>query len=56
MNLKNILLAYPFQIPLIFVSVFGAHSLTDLNIWWCTLIAYFFLVMYDFGEIIRRND
>lgn len=56
MKLKNILLTYILQIPLFYVLVFGVHNLTDLNIWWCVLIAFGINVLYDVGEIIRRND
>lgn len=56
MKLKNTLLAFPLQFPLLFVLVFGVRFLTDLNIWWCVLIAFVLNVLYDVGEIIRRND
>jgi hypothetical protein len=56
MKLKNILLAFPFQFPLMFVMVFGVHSFVDLNAWWCTLIAYVLLALYDFGENVRRGE
>ena len=56
MNLKNILLSFPFQFPLLFVLVFGVRFLTDLNVWWCTLIAYVLVFSYDFGESIRRGE
>ena len=55
MNLKNILLSFPFQFPLLFVLVFGVRFLTDLNVWWCTLIAYVLVFSYDFGEHIRKG-
>ena len=56
MKLKNTLLAFPLQFPLMFVLVFGVHSLTDLNIWWCVPIAFVLDVMYDAGENIRRGE
>jgi hypothetical protein len=56
MNFKNTLLALPFQYPLILVLGFGVHHLTDLNVWWCILIASVLIALYDFGETIRRND
>ena len=56
MKLKNILLAMPLQFPLSFVLTFGVRNLTDLNIWWCVLIAFGINVLYDFGEHVRRGD
>ena len=56
MNLKNILLASPFQFPLFVAVVFGVHSLTDLSIWWCVPIAIVLDLMYYFGENIRRGE
>jgi uncharacterized membrane protein len=56
MKFKNILLAYILQFPLLYVLTFGVQNLTDLNIWWCVLIASGINVLYDVGEIIRRND
>lgn len=56
MKLKNTLLALPFQYPLILVLGFGVRHLTDLNVWWCILIASVLIALYDFGETIRRND
>ena len=37
MKLKNILLAFPLQVPLMFAVVFGVHFLTGLSI--CRSIA-----------------
>jgi uncharacterized membrane protein len=54
MKLKNTLLAFPLQFPLMFVLVFGVHSLTDLNIWWCVPITIGIVFMYNFGENIRK--
>ena len=56
MKLKNTLLAFPLQFPLLFVLVFGVRFLTDLNIWWCLLIASVLNVLYDVGEHVRRID
>lgn len=56
MKLKNTLLAFPLQFPLLFVLVFGVRFLTDLNIWWCVLIASVLNVLYDVGEHVRRID
>ena len=56
MKLKNILLTYILQVPLLYVLVFGVHNLTDLSIWWCVLIAFGINVLYDFGEHVRRGD
>ena len=56
MKLKNTLLAFPLQFPLLFVLTFGVRNIIDLNIWWCVLIAFGINVLYDVGEIIRRND
>jgi hypothetical protein len=56
MKLKNTLLAFPLQIPLIFVLIFGVRFLTDLNIWWCVGIAYVLVLLYDFGETVRRGE
>jgi hypothetical protein len=56
MKLKNLLLAFPLQVPLMFVLVFGVHFLTGLSIWWCVPIAFVLDVMYDAGETIRRGE
>ena len=56
MKLKNTLLAFPFQIPLLYVLTFGVKNLADLNIWWCVLIAFGINVLYDVGENVRRGD
>lgn len=56
MKLKNTLLAFPLQFPLMFVLVFGVHNLTDLNIWWCVIISLVLDWMYYFGENIRRGE
>ena len=56
MNLKNTLLAYILQFPLLYVLVFGVHNLTDLNIWWCVPISVVLDWMYYFGENIRRGE
>ncbi len=56
MKLKNTLLAYILQFPLLYVLVFGVHNLTDLNIWWCVFIAVVLDWMYYFGENIRKVD
>ena len=53
-SFKNILLAFPFQFPLMCVMPFGVHFLTDLKIYWCVPIAYVLLALYDFGENVRR--
>lgn len=56
MKLKNILLAFPFQLPLLYVLTFGVKNLADLNIWWCVLIALGINVLYDVGENVRRGE
>ena len=56
MKLKNLLLAFPLQFPLLFVMVFGVRFLTDLSIWWCVPIAFVLDVMYYAGETIRRGE
>ena len=55
-KLKNLLLAFPLQVPLMFALVFGVHFLTGLSIWWCVPIAFVLDVMYDAGENIRRGE
>jgi hypothetical protein len=54
-QLKNILLAFPLQVPLMFALVFGVHVLTGLSAVWCFPIAFVLDVMYDAGENIRRG-
>ena len=56
MKLKNLLLAFPLQVPLMFAVVFGVHFLTGLSIWWCYPIAFVLDVMYYAGETIRRGE
>jgi hypothetical protein len=56
MKLKNTLLSYILEIPLLYVLVFGVHNLTDLNIWWCVPIAFVMNLLYDAGERIRRGE
>jgi len=56
MKLKNTLLAYILQFPLLYFLVFGLHNLTDLSIWWCVPIAFVLDMMYYFGENIRRGE
>jgi hypothetical protein len=56
MKLKNLLLAFPLQVPLMFALVFGVHFLTGLSIWWCVPIAFVLDVMYDAGENIMRGE
>ena len=53
MKLKNTLLAFPLQFPLLFALVFGVHNLTGLSIWWCVPIAFVLDWMYYFGENIQ---
>jgi hypothetical protein len=55
-KLKNLLLAFPLQVPLMSALVFGVHFLTGLSIWWCIPIAFVLDVMYDAGENIRRGE
>ena len=55
MKLKNTLLAFPLQFPLLVALVFGVHFLTGLSIWWCVPIAFVLDVMYDAGETIKRG-
>ena len=54
MKLKNLLLAFILQFPLLVAVVFGVHFLTGLSIWWCVPIAFVLDVMYYAGENIRR--
>ena len=56
MKLKNLLLAFPLQFPLLVAVVFGVHFLTGLSIWWCVPIAFVLDVMYDAGETILRGE
>jgi hypothetical protein len=56
MKLKNLLLAFPLQVPLMFALVFGVHFLTGLSIWWCVPIAFVLDVMYYAGENVRRGN
>jgi hypothetical protein len=56
MKLKNLLLAFPLQFPLLVAVVFGVHFLTGLSIWWCVPIAFVLDVMYYAGETIRRGE
>ena len=56
MKLKNLLLAFPLQVPLLVAVVFGVHFLTGLSIWWCVPIAFVLDVMYDAGETILRGE
>lgn len=56
MKLKNTLLAYILQFPLLYVLVFGLDNLTDLSIWWCVPIAFVLDMMYYFGENLRRGE
>ena len=55
MKLKNTLLVYILQFPLLYFLVFGVHNLTDLSIWWCVPIAFVLDLMYYFGENIRKD-
>ncbi len=54
-ELKNLLLAFTLQVPLMSALVFGVHFLTGLSILWCVPIAFVLDVMYDAGENIRRG-
>ena len=56
MKLKNLLLAFPLQFPLLVAVVFGVYFLTGLSIWWCVPIAFVLDVMYDAGENVRRGE
>lgn len=56
MKLKNTLLAFLLQFPLMFALVFGVHFLTGLSVWWCVPIAFVLDLMYYFGENIRTLD
>ena len=56
MKLKNTLLAYILQFPLLYVLVFGVQNLTDLSIWWCVPIAFVLDLMYYVGETHRRGE
>lgn len=56
MKLKNTLLAFPFQFPLMFALVFGVQCLTGLSIWWCVPIAFALDMMYYVGENVRRGE
>jgi hypothetical protein len=56
MKLKNTLLAYILQFPLLYVLVFGVQNLTDLSIWWCVPIAFVLDLMYYAAENIRRGE
>ena len=56
MKLKNTLLAFPLQFPLLVALVFGVHNLTGLSIWWCVPISVVLDWMYYFGENIRRGS
>ena len=55
-KLKDLLLSFPLQVPLMSALVFGVHFLTGLSIWWCIPIAFVLDVMYDAGENIRRGE
>jgi hypothetical protein len=55
MKLKNTLLAFPLQVPLLVAVVFGVHFLTGLSIWWCAPIAFVLDLMYYAGDNIRRG-
>ena len=50
--LEDLLLSFPFQIPLMFTLVLGVHFLTRLSIWWCVPISFVLNIMYDIGERI----
>jgi len=56
MKLKNLLLAFPLQVPLMSALVFGVHFLTGLSIWWCVPIASVLAVMYVAGEKIGSGE
>ena len=56
MKLKNTLLAFPLQFPLLVALVFGVHFLTGLSIWWCVPIAFVLDMMYYVGETIMRGE
>ena len=55
MKLKNLLLAFPLQVPLMSALVVGVHFLTGLSIWWCVPIASVLAVMYVTGEKIMSG-
>tara|TARA_B110000503_G_C6947322_1_gene329510 strand:- start:63 stop:236 length:174 start_codon:yes stop_codon:yes gene_type:complete len=55
MKLKNLLLAFILQFPLLVAVVFGVYFLTGLSIWWCYPIAFVLDFMYYAGETIKRG-
>jgi hypothetical protein len=55
-QLKNILLGFPLQFPLLYALQFGVSFLTGLSILWCIPISVVLIVMYDVGENIMRGD
>jgi hypothetical protein len=55
-QLKNILLGFPLQFPLLYALQFGVYFLTGLGLWWCVLISVVLIVMYDAGGSIMRDE
>ncbi len=43
------------QFPVYYVLVNGLASLTGLAIWWCVPITVVIILMYDIGEMFRRD-
>jgi len=56
LQLKNLLLAFPLQVPLMFALLFGVHFLTGLSMWWCLPISFVIIVMYDVGDKIMWGE
>ena len=55
-KLKNILLGFLLQFPLIVALQNGVSFLTGLSILWCVPITVVLIVMYYVGENIMRGD
>ena len=55
-QLKNLLLGFLFQFPLLYALQFGVHFLTGFSMWWCVPISVVLYVMYYVGENIMRGD
>jgi hypothetical protein len=55
-QLKNILLGFLLQFPLIVALQNGVSFLTGLSILWCVPISVVLIVMYDSGGSIMRDE
>lgn len=55
-HFMNTLFSFLFQYPLLFVLCYGVKILTGLSVWYYAPIAFVLVLMYDFGENLRKRD